>query len=130
MPTIVGTMGQHTQDAAELAACTPEIVNPDWFDPAAVLPYGLTAEQIHRTMAEFVDFLGFLNDQLRTRDYPRMERLLKRATFSGFVGEFMVGGIPKHSAEVVENLYHNGHPDLIPPGVYLGNAVQHGDKGE
>jgi hypothetical protein len=120
---------QQTQDVAELAACTPETVNPDWFNLATVLPYGLTIEYIQRTMTEFLDLLCFLNYQLRSKSYPRLERLLKLATFSGFVGEFMVSGIPKHCLGLVENLYHNGHPDLIPAGVFPNDEVEHGDTG-
>ena len=30
---------------------------------------------------------------------------------------------------IVKNLYHNGHPDLIPAGRFPGDTVQHADEG-
>jgi hypothetical protein len=30
---------------------------------------------------------------------------------------------------LVKNKYHNGHPDLIPDGIFLNNATQHSTEG-
>src|SRR5207244_3242226 len=35
----------------------------------------------------------------------------------------------KHSRVLTENLYHNGHPDLVVQGVYAGNSVMSGTEG-
>ena len=51
------------------------------------------------------------------------------ANFSSLVGEFMGATIPKHCASIAKNRYHNGHPDLLPTGKFLRNAVQHGSHG-
>ena len=51
------------------------------------------------------------------------------ANFSSIVGEFMNLTLPKYCATLVKNQYHNGHPDLIPAGVFHGNAVQHASEG-
>lgn len=80
-------------------------------------------------MTEFVQFLGFVNVQLATKGIQRFETMLMPASFSSLVGEFVVGSIPKHCAGLAKNQYHNGHPDLVPRGIYPGDAVQHGDKG-
>lgn len=37
--------------------------------------------------------------------------------------------IPKHCPSIVKNAYHNGHPDLIPAGMFPNNAVQHATEG-
>jgi hypothetical protein len=41
----------------------------------------------------------------------------------------MSSNIPKYCRTLVKNLYHNGHPDLIPVDCFPDNAVQHCDKG-
>lgn len=80
-------------------------------------------------MQEFLDFLGFINTQLHGRGTPRFESMLMQANFSSMVGEFMKSSIPKHSKGLAANRYHNGHPDLVPAGVYTNDMVQHGDQG-
>lgn len=51
------------------------------------------------------------------------------ANFSSIVGEFMSMSIPQYSSGLVKNQYHNGHPDLIPAGLFPNNAVQHSEEG-
>lgn len=114
---------------AEHAACFPEAVDPQGFNPLAQIPYGLTAEHIYKAMQEFVDFLGFLNQQLHTRSIRRLETMLMSANFSSMVGEFMKANIPTYCPTLTKNVYFNGHPDLIPKGMFTGNAVQHGHEG-
>src|SRR2546427_1883041 len=116
-------------EVLELAACTPEPVDPEGFNLAGDLPYGLTTDHIQLAMAEFVTFLGFINQQLSTRKVERLESMLMPANFSSIVGEFMSSGIPKYCEGLAKNRYHNGHPDLIPAGVFENNAVQHADQG-
>ena len=41
-------------------------------------------------MNKFIDFIGFINQQLHDRSIPRLETMLMSATFSLIVGEFMV----------------------------------------
>jgi len=115
--------------AAELAACTPAPLDPDGFNPGADLPHGLTTGHIQQAMGEFLDFLGFINRQLNTKGIPRFEMMLMPANFSSLVGEFIIASIPKYCPTLVKNKYHNGHPDLIPAGVYPGDAVQYGHEG-
>ena len=107
----------------------PVPVNPDSFNPKCVLPYGLTSEHIRQAMMEFVEFLGFVNQQLHTKEIPRLESFLMPANFSSIVGEFMNISIPKYCPRLVKNQYHNGHPDLIPSGMFPGNSVQHAQDG-
>jgi hypothetical protein len=40
-------------------------------------------------MNDFTDFLGFVNQQLYTRDMERQESIVMPANFSSIVGEFM-----------------------------------------
>ncbi len=99
------------------------------FNDDAQLPYGLLRQDISRAMQDFLDFIQFVNSQLHHRDMNRLECLLMPANFSSIVGEFMVTGISKHSAAMTRNRYHNGHPDLLPVGVFEDDGVQHSDTG-
>ncbi|MBN1995641.1 MAG: hypothetical protein JW953_23335 [Anaerolineae bacterium] len=118
-----------SEDKNEILACIPKPVNPNCFNPSYTLPYDLTTEHIHRAMNDFLDFLGFINQQLRTKDIPRLETFLMPANFSSIVGEFMNMSIPKYCSGLVKNLYHNGHPDLIPKGLFPNDAVQYASEG-
>jgi hypothetical protein len=80
-------------------------------------------------MNDFLDFLGFINPQLHTKQIARLETMLMPANFSSIVGEFMTSAIPKYCKTLVKNRYHNGHPDLIPTGVFTTDSVQHSDIG-
>jgi len=80
-------------------------------------------------MNDFSDFLGFINQQLNTKGMPRLESFLMPANFSSIVSEFMNIAIPKYCVTLVRNQYHNGHPDLIPAGMFSDNAVKHSDQG-
>ncbi|MGA2409362.1 MAG: hypothetical protein ABSG46_03100 [Candidatus Binataceae bacterium] len=80
-------------------------------------------------MEAFIEFLRFLNQQLLTRDLPRLEMLMMPANFSSLVGEFIVTSIPKHCSNLVKNRFHNGHPDLLPRSHYPNDLVLHGSEG-
>jgi len=80
-------------------------------------------------MQDFLDFLGFINVQLLTKQLPRLEAFLMPANFSSMVGEFMSAGIPKYCKTIIKNRYHNGHPDMIPIGRYPGDSLLHADEG-
>jgi hypothetical protein len=113
----------------EFLACTPHPLNPARFNNQCVLPYELDVTHIQQAMHDFVDFLGFINQQLHTKELPRLENFLMPANFSSIVGEFMNITIPKYCLTLVKNQYHNGHPDLIPTDLFPNNAVQHSSEG-
>ncbi len=80
-------------------------------------------------MSAFLDFLGFVNSQLHTKDIIRLETMLMPANFSSIVGEFMASTLPKYCPGIIKNKYHNGHPDLIPAGMFPNDSVQHSLQG-
>ena len=80
-------------------------------------------------MNEFIDFIGFINQQLNGRQIVRLESMLMPANFSSIVGEFMTSTIPKHCATLAKNGYHNGHPDMVPKGLFPNDTVQHAQEG-
>lgn len=117
-----------TQDL-EAAALTPEPLNPDYINPQAKVPYGCTIQHVFRAMQEFIEFLGFINAQLHLKRLDRLELFLMPANFSSIVGEFISATIPRYCSSLVKNRYHNGHPDLIPKGMFPGDAIQHTNQG-
>jgi hypothetical protein len=94
-----------------------------------ILPYGLLAEHVESAMQDFLNFLGYINEELQTRGIDRQELLMEPAGFSGLVGGFMVSGIPKHCPTLAKNNYHNGHPDLLPKGLYPSDSIPHASEG-
>lgn len=113
----------------ELAACRLERLDIGHFNPKATIPYGCKIAHICAAMNDFLDFLGFVNQQLNSKGISRLEAFLMPANFSSIVGEFMSATIPKHCPTLVKNRYHNGHPDLLPKGKYSADAQLHAPKG-
>jgi hypothetical protein len=113
----------------EQIACRPISASDASFNPSGILPYGLRVRHIRQAMNDFVDFLGFINQQLYTKQIPRLESFLMSANFSSIVGEFITVAIPKYCQGLVKNQYHNGHPDLLPAGMFPGGAAQHATDG-
>ncbi len=113
----------------EKEACTPVSVSPTLFNENCSLPYGLETEYIQKAMYDFIDFIGFINQQLYTKDMQRLESFLMPANFSSIVGEFMNMSIPKYCSNLVKNRYLNGHPDLIPTDLFPDNSIQYSEEG-
>lgn len=113
----------------EELACTPALLDPHGFNPNAVMPHGLTNEHVRSAMQEFLDFIGFVNTQLLSKNIQRLESMLMAANFSSMVGEFMTANMPKYCQTITKNRYHNGHPDIIPKGRHPGEAIQYGHEG-
>jgi hypothetical protein len=113
----------------EALACTPRPLAANGFNPKAVIPYGCTVEHLRQAMQDFLDFLGFINTQLYTKQIPRFESFLMPANFSSMVGEFIIAAIPKYCPTVMKNAYHNGHPDLLPKGIFAKDSMLHANQG-
>lgn len=115
--------------ALERQAVAPTPIDESCFNPNAVIPHGLTLQQLTAAMNEFRDFLRFVSEQLLSKGMVRLESLLMPANFSSVVSEFMNTSIPKHCPTLVKNAYHNGHPDLLPANAYPNDSVQYGHTG-
>jgi hypothetical protein len=87
----------------EVVACKPLPVHSNGFNSKAEIPYGCTTDHILMAMNDFIDFLGFINQQLHTRRIERLEVMLMPANFSSIVGEFMSSNIPKYCSSIVKN---------------------------
>ncbi len=113
----------------ERLASIPKPLNPDGFNQRSQLPYGLTIRHVHAARHDFLDFLGLVNGTLYGKSLPRLESLLMPASFSSVVGEFMTVTIPKYCHTLAKNAYHNGHPDLLPKGMFPGDSMLHANEG-
>jgi hypothetical protein len=114
---------------SEEDACKATPVDPSKFNSDAVLPHGLEIEHIQEAVSDFVGFLTLVNDGLHGAGLPRFESFAMPANFSSIVGEFMIVRMAEHCSGLAKNAYHNGHPDLVPVGVYGDDSVLHGDHG-
>lgn len=104
-------------------------IREEHFNSKVVLPYGLRLGEIKSTLEDTHRFVHSLNQMLYQQIGQRIEDVLMSATFSGMLSEFIVRQLSEHGASLTRNLYHNGHPDLIPANRYPGNAVQYGHEG-
>lgn len=117
------------EEQLEYAACNPEPVRIEHFNPRAVIPHGVTIEHLCAAMNDFVSFMQMVNVRLHENDTSRFETMLMPANFSSIVGEFVTANLPKHSPGIVKNRYHNGHPDMIPTGRFPNDSVQYAHEG-
>jgi hypothetical protein len=77
-------------------------------------------------MQEWLDRLDQINSDNK---FIKLEHMPHKATTSGMVSDHMCVRIPVHCESLVTNKYHNGHPDLLPRGVFPGDSAQRGNMG-
>ncbi|SRR6266705_94606 len=104
-------------------------VDRDKFNPAATLPFELRTQDFELAMQDIYDFFHDVNGDLVERGLERLDDMLRPAIMSGLLSDMLTASLAKHSRTLTENLYHNGHPDLLVQGVYPNNAVKAGTKG-
>jgi hypothetical protein len=80
-------------------------------------------------MEDVYDFFFDVNTFFLERGLPRLDDLLRPANMSGLLSDMLTASIAKHSRTLVQNAYHNGHPDLLLGGRYPSNSAKAGDEG-
>jgi len=80
-------------------------------------------------MQDVYDFFYDVNTFLRGRKLARLEDMLRKANLSGTISDMLTASVAKHSRSLVQNQYHNGHPDLVVEGIYPNNSVKAGEEG-
>lgn len=103
----------------------PNYPEKDGFNRRAKVPFGVTTMHVHSAMRDFVEFLRIVDARLHRNGMPTLENTMMQANFSSLVGEMISVAIPKYCHRVVKNLYHNGHPDILPAKKYPNDAAQH-----
>lgn len=104
-------------------------VDPANINRRAELPYELRLKDFEIAMQDVYDFFHDVNVGLTRRGLERLDDFLRPAIMSGLLSDMLTASLGKHSRTLVENRYHNGHPDLLVQGVYPGNAVKAGTEG-
>ena len=109
--------------------------DPADLDPAVALPYGLTATAVLAAIGRIHAYLNAINKASVENAYARLEELLQPAAFSGLISGLAVDAMAKGTEDegahpgLRKNRRPNGRPDLVPRGVYPGDAVLHGPDG-
>lgn len=115
-----------TYDRREINRAAPD---ENAFNPDATLPYSLRLDDFRLVMLDVYDLLHDINQALAARGVKRFEETVRAAIFSGILSDTIVASVARHSRVLTENRFHNGHPDLIPTGVYAYDEVQSGREG-
>ena len=99
------------------------------FNPRANLPFELRIQDFQLAIQDAYDFFFDVNSHLIGKGLQRLDDMLRPAIMSGLLSDMITASLAKHSRVLTENLYHNGHPDLIVQGAYAGNSVIAGTEG-
>ncbi len=101
----------------------------DCFTPTPVLPYELRLLDFEAAMQDVYDFFYDVNMHLTSKGLARLEDFLRKANLSGTLSDMLTASLAKHSRTLVQNRFHNGHPDLVVQGVYPNDSVKSGEDG-
>lgn len=99
------------------------------FNPDIELPYQLRREDFALVMQDVYDFFFDVNAHLFNKGIKRLDDMLRPAAMSGLISDMIAASMARHSRVLVENRYHNGHPDLIVNGRYPDDSVKAGQEG-
>lgn len=99
------------------------------FNSEIELPYELRLKDFELAMQDVYDFFFDVNSSLSKKGLPRFDDMLRPAAMSGIISDMLTGCLARHSRTLVENRFHNGHPDLIVRGRYPNDSVQSGEHG-
>jgi hypothetical protein len=99
------------------------------FNPKSDLPYQLRRDDFRLAMQDVYDLLYDINSSLIGRGLRRIEEIVRPAILSGILSDALSTSLARHARVLTINRYHNGHPDLIPEGLYPNDSVQAGEEG-
>jgi hypothetical protein len=102
---------------------------PNCFNAAAELPYLLRLKDFEIAMQDVYDFFFDVNSLFFQKGLPRLDDLMRPANMSGLISDMLTSSVAKHSRSLIQNSYHNGHPDLIVSGMYPSNSIKSGEQG-
>ncbi len=103
--------------------------DPARFNQNLSLPYNLRIDDFRMAMQDVYDFFFDVNKFLLGRGLPRLDDMLRPAAMSGLISDMLTSSLANHSRSLVENAFHNGHPDLLLKGHYANDSVQSGQEG-
>jgi len=78
-------------------------------------PYEITEEVIEKAVKAAERYIGKMNTFLEVSKLPSLSEVITtKATFSALVSDLFQHYLAEHSRTLTKNMYHNGHPDLVP----------------
>lgn len=93
------------------------------------LPYNLRIKDFELALQDVYDFFFDVNTLLLGKNLERLDDMLRPANLSGLLSDMLTASLAKHSRSLTQNLYFNGHPDLVVKGAYAENSVKAGTEG-
>lgn len=93
------------------------------------LPYGLQKRDFQNAMEALYDYFYAVNTALTARGMEWMEFTVRAAAVSNIISDLVQAAVAKYSNGLVVNMQHNGHPDLVPRGMFPNNSIKSGDEG-
>ena len=96
----------------------------EYINHAAVLPYGLTVDEVNEAVGKTYKFFHGLNSYLEDNDLNKIEHMLLSNTVSGIISEVMIKNIAESSDAMMRNDVTGGHPDLLSKEEHKGEAHQ------
>lgn len=99
------------------------------FNQDAKLPFSLRLADFQMAMQDVYDFFHDVNSNLAEKRIRRFDDLLRPAMMSGLLSDLLTSSLANHSRILTQNLFFNGHPDLVVDGVYPENRVKAGEEG-
>lgn len=106
-----------------------EIIDSSRLNSKIALPFELRLDDFSIAMQDVYDFFFDVNSLFYKKGLPRLEDTLRAANMSGMISDMLTASVAKHSRTLTQNLYHNGHPDLIVQGRYANDSVKSGIDG-
>lgn len=108
---------------------TRAVIDRSKFNPNAELPYSLRLLDFEQAMQDIYDFFDDVNGLLAGKNLHRLDDMMRPAAMSGIISDMVTASLAKFSRSLVENQHFNGHPDLIPRGMYANDSVKSGADG-
>jgi hypothetical protein len=106
-------------------------MSPEFFvSPVPQLPYGLEVRHIQRTIEDLYEYLHTVNTTLvHTLGLDWQEHITRPATLSNFISDFVHVALGQRCPTITPNRRHNGHPDLVPVGMFPDDSAVSGEEG-
>ena len=107
----------------------PINLQAEYINHKAVIPYGLTADEVNKAVSKTYKFFHGLNSYLLGNDLRRIEHMLLSNTVSGIVSEIMIKNLAESTEALMRNSRTGGHPDLLPIKKYDSTGIHNGAHG-
>lgn len=93
------------------------------------LPYQLRKANFKNVLEELYAFMFEINTILVDKGWARLEDIIPAASLSGMLSPVLGESLAKYSRSLVVNTLDNGHPDLLPHGMYPNNYALSAPEG-